>query len=42
VDQTLEAVLVEVQVMENDVSLRVSCGGQAVQERVGLVNCLCV
>jgi len=34
VDQTPEAVLVEVQVMENDVSPRVSCGEQAVQERV--------
>jgi hypothetical protein len=34
--QTLEAVLVEVQVMENDVSPHDSCGGQAVQERVCL------
>jgi hypothetical protein len=32
----LEAVLVEVQVMENDVSPHDSCGGQAVQERVCL------
>jgi len=36
VAQTLEAVLVEVQVMENGVSPRVSCGGQAVQERVSI------
>jgi hypothetical protein len=32
-----EAVLVEVQVTENDVSQHVSCGGQAVQERVSSI-----